>query len=391
MSHTEKSRDRISVLRVVREFAPKIGGSITHILELAEMIDPLLNHQVIFAPYVPGCEDFDRNFSVEIVRARCAIERFHMPLIDDLLYSRAVRNDLINEIRRRNINIIHFHSEILAAYVIPYLRSSNPALRFVVMSHGWPERQARQNSIISVLGKILIGRVRPDYYLILDDGSQIQDLQSVLVKNSFTWSTVYHAIDTSVYSPDKSKEESSSFTVLFPHRPEPIKRPDLAVEIFRKFSSAIMDVSVLLVFPAGQKFDEPVGFDIPKEIAGQVRLLGGLDQHAMVECINRSSVAIGTSLNSNTGRAIQESMACAKPVVVFNNGRISDLITDGQNGILVEPGNIEQFVEALGLLYRNPDLRESIGKKARETIIKERCWEKRIEIELGVYCQIMPR
>ena len=78
------SRNMFSVLRVVREFAPGVGGSITHILELSEVIDPYLKKQVIVAPYIPGCEEFDQKFPIPIVRVKSpAIFNIGCPVIAD--------------------------------------------------------------------------------------------------------------------------------------------------------------------------------------------------------------------------------------------------------------------------------------------------------------------
>ncbi len=60
-----------------------------------------------------------------------------------------------------------------------------------------------------------------------------------------------------------------------------------------------------------------------------------------------------------------------------------------ENGILVEPGDTDGFVDALELLYHNPELRNELGRKARETIIEKRNWDKRIKKELSVYEQII--
>ena len=60
-----------------------------------------------------------------------------------------------------------------------------------------------------------------------------------------------------------------------------------------------------------------------------------------------------------------------------------------ENGILVEPGDTDGFADALALLYHNPNLRDELGRKARETIIEKRSWDKRIKKELSVYEQVL--
>ena len=90
------SRNIFSVLRVVREFAPGVGGSITHILELSEVIDPYLKKQVIVAPYIPGCEEFDQKFPIPIVRVKSpAIANIGCPAVADFFYSLYARKVIL--------------------------------------------------------------------------------------------------------------------------------------------------------------------------------------------------------------------------------------------------------------------------------------------------------
>ena len=64
------------------------------------------------------------------------------------------------------------------------------------------------------------------------------------------------------------------------------------------------------------------------------------------------------------GFVVLESMASGVPVVGAKAGGIPDLIKDGEDGFLVEPGNTDEFVDRLKKL-QNKTFREEMGKKAR--------------------------
>lgn len=74
---------------------------------------------------------------------------------------------------------------------------------------------------------------------------------------------------------------------------------------------------------------------------------------------------------------IFEYMSSGKPVITTNIGQISEVIKNGYNGFLTEPDNIEQILSKLLELLVNPELRSSIGKNARETIIANHTWMKK--------------
>ena len=69
------------------------------------------------------------------------------------------------------------------------------------------------------------------------------------------------------------------------------------------------------------------------------------------------------------GIVLVEAMACGLPTISFDcpNGP-SDIITDGEDGFLVENGNIKQLSKKISFLIENEGTRISMGKKARENV-----------------------
>lgn len=79
----------------------------------------------------------------------------------------------------------------------------------------------------------------------------------------------------------------------------------------------------------------------------------------------KSSVAVCSSRFEGFGLAIVEAMACGLPVVSFNcPWGPQEIITNGENGLLVENGNIIKMADAINILIRNKKYREQIGKKS---------------------------
>ena len=64
--------------------------------------------------------------------------------------------------------------------------------------------------------------------------------------------------------------------------------------------------------------------------------------------------------------AIIEAMAAGVPVVATAVGAIPDLVRDGVEGRVVEPGNVEALAEALAELITDPTLRVRMGTAIRE-------------------------
>jgi glycosyltransferase involved in cell wall biosynthesis len=69
--------------------------------------------------------------------------------------------------------------------------------------------------------------------------------------------------------------------------------------------------------------------------------------------------------------ALMEAMGSGVPVVASDLSGISELVIDGQTGLLVAPGDAAGLARALEHLYRHPDLRRRLGQAGREKVVCE--------------------
>src|SRR5207237_8126719 len=73
--------------------------------------------------------------------------------------------------------------------------------------------------------------------------------------------------------------------------------------------------------------------------------------------------------NEGTPVSAIEALASGRPVVATRVGGVPDVVRDGEDGFLVEPGDVEQLAERLALLPRDPELRERMGRAGRERVL----------------------
>lgn len=79
-----------------------------------------------------------------------------------------------------------------------------------------------------------------------------------------------------------------------------------------------------------------------------------------------------TSDWEGTPNVILEAMACGLPVIATAAGEIPALIEDERTGLLVNPGDLNMLVEKMKRVIESPVLRSSLGKNARELIVRKR-------------------
>ena len=57
-----------------------------------------------------------------------------------------------------------------------------------------------------------------------------------------------------------------------------------------------------------------------------------------------------------------------KPVVAYNVGVHKDMLQHRENAMVIEPGNVTDFADAVQELHQNFELRQQLGANALETI-----------------------
>ncbi|MBI4161834.1 MAG: glycosyltransferase family 4 protein [Acidobacteria bacterium] len=87
-------------------------------------------------------------------------------------------------------------------------------------------------------------------------------------------------------------------------------------------------------------------------------------------------------------RVVAEAMMEGVPTVAFATGGIPEMVRPGETGILVPPGDLDGFVEALERLVRNPGLRRRMGEAARTRAVELFSMGSYIRHCVGVYDEI---
>jgi glycosyltransferase involved in cell wall biosynthesis len=98
-------------------------------------------------------------------------------------------------------------------------------------------------------------------------------------------------------------------------------------------------------------------------IAGRVNFLG--DCRDIPAVLASLDVSVLPSSSESLSNAILESMAAGVPVVATRVGGNPEIVTDGETGLLVAPGDDDQLVAALERMLTDEGLRKACGRKSR--------------------------
>ena len=91
------------------------------------------------------------------------------------------------------------------------------------------------------------------------------------------------------------------------------------------------------------------------------------------DAYRESSILISTSLFEPFGLVMPEAMSCGLPVVAYDCPYgPSEIITDGNNGLLVTCYDVDDFAEKLCMLIDNEPLRKIMGQNAIQSTLRFR-------------------
>jgi glycosyltransferase involved in cell wall biosynthesis len=117
----------------------------------------------------------------------------------------------------------------------------------------------------------------------------------------------------------------------------------------------------------------------------EVRFVGVLDRPAVAERYRQADLFTLPSSAEAFGNVFAEALASGLPIVGSTTGGIPDLVEHGTNGLLVEPGDVNELAGAIRSLGNDPDLREKMSRRNRAKVEAMLEWAQVTKRYLSVY------
>jgi glycosyltransferase involved in cell wall biosynthesis len=161
----------------------------------------------------------------------------------------------------------------------------------------------------------------------------------------------------------------------------PWKGQDLFLQLAAARREEAPDEHYVLI---GQAFNEDQVFEqrlraFAKEQAMEARVHFVPFQERIAEALNELDVLVHASTRPEPfGRVLIEAMAVGVPVIAARAGGVPEIITDGVDGLLAEPGQVGSYAGAMRALRRDPGLSSRLVREARRTV------ERRFTLEHAI-------
>jgi len=142
------------------------------------------------------------------------------------------------------------------------------------------------------------------------------------------------------------------------------KRQEEAIEAVVRLGEQGLRAQLLVIGEGDRSYERELRELAAQRNAGdRVCFMGALESAGGV--IRSADVVVNCSRGEAFGRVTVEGMLAGKPVVGARSAGTAELIRDGENGLLYEPGDVEQLTEILRWLIENPQAAARLGAAAR--------------------------
>lgn len=180
-------------------------------------------------------------------------------------------------------------------------------------------------------------------------------------------------IKTVVLGSEWSFDQCDRDRILYVGRFDLLKGADLVLEAFRRLAASRPTLRLTFVGPDKKitrgtqehSLDQFIANYLP-DIQSKVDYLGVVHSDDLIRLRRQHLFTIVASRFEMFSYAVAEAMAMGCPIVASAAGGIPELISDGKNGLLFEPGNVESLVKACETFLRDTRLLSQVGLRARQ-------------------------
>ncbi|MBI3591463.1 MAG: glycosyltransferase family 4 protein [Candidatus Melainabacteria bacterium] len=179
-----------------------------------------------------------------------------------------------------------------------------------------------------------------------------------------------------------SLKEDKIFRVIFVGNLSLRKGVHYLLEAFSKLK--LKNAELVLIGSVSPEIDQFL-----KKYRDCYRYLGVIPHVELCKYLSQGSVFVLPSIEEGLAMVIPQAMACGLPIICTINTGGEEMIRDNKDGFIVPIRNAEAIKEKIIYLYEHPQIREEVGRSAKERVEKEFTWDNYGEKVVSEYLRIL--
>jgi len=274
------------------------------------------------------------------------------------------------------IDIVHIHTPLS-----PLIKTSLPIITTIHSPMLTDGNYVKARSIYSLFSKISARFVSYPLELKLIEASDtVTTVSKSIAKELQEYhldpnevKIIYNGVDEKLFYP-KQKKSGDNKHITYVGRMDREKGVFDLVESGKYICNERPDVYFTLV-GKGRDLDKLKQKTRKMGLEDRFKFLGQVDRNRLVEIYQDADVFVFPSYHEGLPTVILEAMSCGLPVIATDVRGNRDLISAGENGILVPPRSPGKIAETITTLIEDEKLKEKLGKNARKTIEDKYTWD----------------
>jgi glycosyltransferase involved in cell wall biosynthesis len=203
-------------------------------------------------------------------------------------------------------------------------------------------------------------------------------------KKNINCNTIYNKPSNNNQIPELIEHEKKlSIVILTVGHLEAHKNPEIWLKVAVKTLQVCSNHTKFIWLGSGS-FYKKIEQQIPGKYRNQIILKGYCKQ--VDSYYKTADIYFTPSINETFGIGVIDAMKYSIPSVVSEVGGLPELITEGENGFLLDKNDITGFSEKLKVLIDNRELRMIMGRNGHrkyKRIFSPEIWEKKMDLLHG--------
>jgi glycogen(starch) synthase len=156
------------------------------------------------------------------------------------------------------------------------------------------------------------------------------------------------------------------------------------VEAVRRLWAAGRRIELVLIGEVLSPFQKYLK-SLPAAERQRIRLLGPVPDTVKRDALAAASIFSMTSITESFGMVYLEAWLYGKPVIGANVWAVKDVITHGEDGLLVPFGDVGALAQALSTLLDNPETARDLGLNGRQKVLNQHTWSLQFQVIHDLY------
>lgn len=131
------------------------------------------------------------------------------------------------------------------------------------------------------------------------------------------------------------------------------------------------NINVKIILAGDGEVDKARSLVNEEKLQENIEIIEWVDEEKKKEYLIKSDFYILPSYNEGLPMSVLEAMSYSLPVITTKVGGIPEIIHNGENGILVNPGDIKGIKSGIKKIILNKEYRQELSKKAYQSIAEK--------------------